>query len=118
MPGFTADCLAASPVPMPPSAVAHPHVTAETPEVSAETSAETLFALNCAACHANGGNIVRRGKTLKRKAMERNGYNTVEAIATLISQGKGAMPAYADRLSENEISAIAQYVLTKSESGW
>ncbi|MEL6468425.1 MAG: c-type cytochrome [Cyanobacteria bacterium J06623_4] len=104
---------------MPSSAVASSHSTAETPtETPTEPSAETLFALNCAACHANGSNIIRRGKNLKRRAMERNGYDNVEAIATLINEGKGAMPAYADRLSPDDVSAIAQYVLTKSESGW
>lgn len=81
-------------------------------------TAPALFEANCAACHANGGNIIRRGKTLKPKALSRNGYDSAEAIETLVSQGKGAMPAFGDRLSEGEIEAIAQYVLTQAESGW
>ncbi|MGC1305712.1 MAG: c-type cytochrome [Phormidesmis sp.] len=81
-------------------------------------SGQSLFSLQCAGCHAKGGNIIRRGKNLKRQAMVRNGYGEVEAIATIITQGKGAMPAYADRLSEGEIEAIAQYVHQQSESGW
>ena len=79
---------------------------------------ESLFELNCAACHAGGGNIIRRGKNLKQKALMRNGYGEVGAIAQLVTQGKGIMPAYADRLSEEEIGAIAQYVLDQAESGW
>ena len=77
-----------------------------------------LFEANCAACHANGGNIIRRGKTLKSKALARYGYDNSEAITALVNQGKGAMPAYADRLSETEISALAQYVLEQADSGW
>jgi cytochrome c6 len=79
---------------------------------------ESLFSVQCAACHAHGGNIVRRGKTLKQKALVRNGYGDVDAIAQLITQGKGAMPAYADRLSAQEIGAIAQYVHQKANTGW
>ncbi|MGB3296827.1 MAG: c-type cytochrome [Phormidesmis sp.] len=79
---------------------------------------ESLFSLNCAACHAGGGNIIRRGKNLKQKALMRYGYGEVEAIAQLVTQGKGIMPAYADRLSEEEIGAIAQYVLDQAQSGW
>ncbi len=83
-----------------------------------EPSGESLFSVQCAACHANGGNIIRRGKNLKQKALLRNGYGEVEAIAQLITQGKGAMPAYAERLSEGEIRAIAQYVQQQAAAGW
>lgn len=78
----------------------------------------TLFEQNCAACHANGGNIIRRGKNLKQKAMKRNGYDSVDAIAQIITHGKGIMSAYGDRLNEAEISAIAQYVHTQSATNW
>ncbi|MEM6452589.1 MAG: c-type cytochrome [Cyanobacteria bacterium P01_D01_bin.105] len=77
-----------------------------------------IFSANCAACHAHGGNIIRRGKNLKLKALSRYGYDSAEAIEALVSQGKGAMPAYADRLSGEEIGAIAQYVLAQAKTGW
>ena len=95
-----------------------------TPEISvSETSTPTatgssLFSANCAACHAGGGNIIRRGKNLKQKAMVRNGFGEVSAIASIVTKGKGIMPAYADRLTGEEIDAIAQYVHQRSESGW
>lgn len=82
------------------------------------TTPETLFELNCAGCHVNGGNVIRRGKNLKKRAMERNGYGEVSGIAQIITNGKGIMSAYGDRLSAQEISAIAQYVHDQSESGW
>ncbi|MGB7249140.1 MAG: c-type cytochrome [Phormidesmis sp.] len=89
------------------------------PSVESEKATpEQLFSANCAACHAHGGNIIRRGKTLRQRALTRNGYAEADAIATLITQGKGAMPAYGDRLSEPEIEVIATYVKQQAESGW
>ncbi len=86
--------------------------------VSSEPAGAALFDLNCAGCHAHGGNIIRRGKNLKQKTLVRRGYGETEAIAQIITQGKGAMPAYADRLTAEEIEAIATYVLQQAESGW
>ncbi|MGL6340496.1 MAG: c-type cytochrome, partial [Waterburya sp.] len=47
------------------------------------TSGAKIFEANCAGCHANGGNIVRRGKNLKLKALQKNKVDTQEAIADL-----------------------------------
>lgn len=77
-----------------------------------------LFEVHCAGCHINGGNIVRRGKTLKLKALQRNGVDSLEAIAQLVAQGKGNMSAYADRLTAPEIQAVSAYVLQQAETNW
>ncbi len=77
-----------------------------------------IFEAQCAGCHLNGGNIVRRGKNLKKRAMEKNGYTSVEAIANLVTQGKGNMSAYGDKLSPEEIQAVSQYVLQQSQTNW
>ncbi len=82
------------------------------------TSGTEIFQAHCAGCHLNGGNIVRRGKTLKLKALERNGINNLEAIAALIAQGKNNMPAYSDRLSSTQIQTVSDYVLSQAEQGW
>ncbi len=84
----------------------------------ATLNAQALFEIHCSSCHAHGGNLIRRGKNLRSKALLRNGYAEMGTIATLITQGKGVMPAYADRLSESEIEAIAQYVLEQAQTGW
>ncbi|ACB00369.1 MULTISPECIES: c-type cytochrome [Cyanophyceae] len=77
-----------------------------------------IFEAHCAGCHLNGGNIVRRGKNLKKRAMAKNGYTSVEAIANLVTQGKGNMSAYGDKLSSEEIQAVSQYVLQQSQTDW
>lgn len=87
------------------------------PSAWAET-APGLFEVNCAGCHPNGANIIRRGKNLKQKALKRHGYTSVDAIATLITNGKGLMSAYGERLSPDDINALAQYVLDQAAINW
>ena len=77
-----------------------------------------LFELQCAGCHAQGGNIVRRGKTLKLKALQQYGMSTPEAISQIVAQGKGNMSAYQDRLNPAEIQAVTDYVLERANQGW
>ncbi|WP_323367357.1 c-type cytochrome [Leptothoe sp. PORK10 BA2] len=80
--------------------------------------APQLFDVNCAGCHPNGANIIRRGKNLKQKALSRHGYTSVDAIATLITNGKGLMSPYDDRLSEDDIINLANYVLEQAANNW
>lgn len=79
---------------------------------------EKIFTANCAGCHINGGNIVRRGKNLKIKTLERNGFDHVDAIAQLVTNGKNNMSAYKDRLTVEEIQAVSEYVLIQAKNGW
>jgi cytochrome c6 len=76
------------------------------------------FDLHCAGCHINGGNIVRRGKNLKLKTLQKNHMDSIEAIATIITNGKGNMSAYRDRLTSEQIQAVAGYVLDRAQSDW
>jgi cytochrome c6 len=77
-----------------------------------------LFEIHCAGCHPKGGNIIRRGKTLKQQALQKNGYGTVETIAQIIRQGKGNMSAFKDRLTEAEIGDLAEYVKAQAANQW
>ncbi|MBE9180774.1 c-type cytochrome [Oculatella sp. LEGE 06141] len=81
-------------------------------------SGEQIFGVYCIGCHGGGGNIVRRGKTLKQKALERNGLASLEAIAHLVANGKNNMSAYSDRLTQQQIQDVAGYVLEQAEQGW
>ncbi len=77
-----------------------------------------LFEVHCAGCHLNGGNIIRRGKTLQLKALQKNSADSVGAITTLIANGKNNMSAYRDKLSAPQIDALAHYVLDQAQKGW
>jgi cytochrome c6 len=82
------------------------------------THGAKIFEANCAGCHANGGNIVRRGKNLKLKALQKNKVDTQEAIISIVTNGKGNMSAYKDRLTAQEIAEVSDYVLQKAEQNW
>jgi cytochrome c6 len=77
-----------------------------------------IFEANCAGCHINGGNIVRRGKNLKSKALHKNKVDNEEAIASLVTNGKGIMSAYGDKLSQQEIADVSAYVLQQAAQDW
>lgn len=81
------------------------------------TAAE-VFSVNCAGCHSNGGNIIRRGKNLKQKALKRYGMDSIANIANLVTNGKNIMPSYKDRLSEQQIMDVSAYVLSQAETDW
>lgn len=77
-----------------------------------------VFEANCAGCHINGGNIVRRGKNLKSKALHKYKVDNEDAIANIVTNGKGIMSAYGDKLSAEEIANVSSYVLQKAAINW
>jgi cytochrome c6 len=79
---------------------------------------ERVFNLQCAGCHPHGSNIIRRSKNLQQKALQRNGVDSIEAIADLVRHGKNNMSAYKDRLTEAEIADVSAYILDRANSGW
>uniref|UniRef100_A0A7S3EJH7 Cytochrome c-553 n=1 Tax=Rhodosorus marinus TaxID=101924 RepID=A0A7S3EJH7_9RHOD len=81
---------------------------------------EDIFKAQCAACHLGGGNIIpyARGKTLKQKALTKNKMDSTENIVNLMRNGKGAMPIYAGKLGDEELEAVAKFVLAQAEAGW
>ena len=82
------------------------------------TNGAQIFEANCAGCHINGGNIIRRGKNLKMKALQRNQMDSLEAIAQIVTNGKRPMSAYRDRLTTEEIEDVSAYVLEQAENDW
>lgn len=81
-------------------------------------SGEQLFGANCSACHIGGNNVIISHKTLRKEALEKYEMNSLEAIRHQVINGKNAMPAFGSRLSQEEIEAIATYVLGQAETGW
>ena len=84
-----------------------------------------LFEAKCAACHAGGGNVVARGKTLDRAALTANNVD-IEAIVTM---GKNQMPGFGEacspkpactfgaRLSDAEIAEVSKWVDARADDG-
>ena len=77
-----------------------------------------IFEANCAGCHVNGKNIVRRRKNLKLKALHKYKVDNLDAVASLVTNGKGIMSAYGDKLTSEEIANVSAYVLQRAEQNW
>lgn len=77
-----------------------------------------IFQANCAGCHIKGGNIIRRGKNLRSRALSRNKLDNQQAIVNLVTNGKNNMPAYSDRLTPTEIEVVSAYVLERAAENW
>lgn len=77
---------------------------------------EEVFSNTCAACHTGGQNVVQVEKTLQKSALEQylEGGFSEASIVRQATNGKNAMPAFADRLSEEEIQAVAAYVYNQA----
>jgi len=77
-----------------------------------------LFDNTCAGCHVGGGNIIRRGKTLKLAALQRRGLDSPDAIAAVAAEGIGQMGAYGDVLGPGGAQAVAAWVWQQALEGW
>ena len=79
---------------------------------------EQIFVAHCAGCHINGGNIIRRNKTLKLKDLKRNGIDTQDAIAQIAKEGIGSMSGYKDVLGEKGDEIVANWIWEQSQNAW
>ena len=81
-------------------------------------SGKTLFKNQCAGCHINGGNIIRRGKNLKISSLKHNGIDNPEAIAKIARQGIGIMDGYKDQLGDNGDQIVANWIWEQAQKAW
>ncbi len=79
---------------------------------------ESLFIEHCSGCHVNGGNIIRRGKTLKLKALKRNSLDDPKAIAKIARVGIGSMSGYEDVLGEGGDQLVANWIWSQAQNAW
>jgi cytochrome c6 len=69
-------------------------------------NAHSLYMTKCVACHGADGRLGAAGaKNLAETKL------SVDEVKHQIINGKGAMPPFGNQLSEEEIQAIADYVL-------
>jgi cytochrome c6 len=79
---------------------------------------QAVFSNTCSACHIGGINVIVPKKTLTQEALEKYAMDSVDAIRQQVTQGKNAMPSFADRLTADQIDAVAGYVLEQADAGW
>ena len=88
------------------------------PIAIAEDQGQKLFTAHCSGCHINGGNIIRRGKTLKMSALKRNKLDNVEAIARIAREGIGSMGGYKEVLGERGDQEVAIWIWDQAQKAW
>ena len=73
---------------------------------NAEAGAEVFATAGCGGCHAFGpaGSTAQIGPALDGTALD------PQQVERIVGAGRGAMPAFADRLSEREIADVAAFV--------
>jgi cytochrome c6 len=113
--GFLLSLLVASVVALPASTNLLAADSLPVPIANAPAqSAAQLYTKHCASCHGKDG----RSKTIKgklkhsRDLTDREWHEKVsdERIFNSINNGKGKMPGYAKKLSEEQIESLATYV--------
>ena len=79
-----------------------------TPTTDTKTSADgaKIFASNCARCHGAEGVKDSRTPNLQTIALDKAG------LVKSITYGKGHMPAFEDKLTAEEISAVADLIVS------
>lgn len=83
-----------------------------------EGTGARLFAQHCVGCHVNGGNILRRGKTLRLAALRRAGLEGPEAVARVAAGGQGQMGGYGAVLGPEGTTAVGAWVWEQALADW
>lgn len=86
--------------------------------IDPDSSAATLFAENCAACHGEdgAGGMMNGAPSLVDDAVI-YGQDTETVMTTLLNGRQGVMPYWSDRLSDAEINALSLYVSRLPDDG-
>ena len=73
---------------------------------------EEGFKKYCAACHPNGGNVLKPTKNIMKNTLEKNGIKTANDIVKLMRKPSGEMTAFNENtLPENDAKKIAEFVI-------
>jgi cytochrome c6 len=79
----------------------------------AQNDADKIFKANCVLCHAaDGSGSSPTGKALKAKDLKSEEVQKVSDvdITTVITNGKGKMPAFGKKLKPEDIQSLVGYV--------
>jgi cytochrome c6 len=77
-----------------------------------ESKGAQLFQQSCAACHPDGGNIIKPALTLHKKDMDAHGVKTTQdIIGKMRNPGPGMTRFDAKTISDKDAKEIAEYIL-------
>lgn len=75
--------------------------------VAEEVDGAEVFQARCASCHGARGQGSSAPQLAEGRAVER--FPDIEDQIDLVTDGKGGMPSFEDRLSEEEIRAVVEF---------
>ncbi len=75
-------------------------------------SGADLFKSKCAMCHGPDGTKVNAAMGVKSLASAEIQKQSDAELTTAISKGKGKMPAYSGKLTDDQIKSLVAYVRT------
>ncbi len=71
-----------------------------------------IFKAKCAACHPDGGNIMKKDKTLHKKDLEANKLKTAKDLVKYMRAPGPGMTKFDEKaLPEKDAQAVAEYIL-------
>jgi len=77
-----------------------------------ESAGAKLFQQHCAACHPDGGNIIKPALSLRKKDLDAHGVKTADDIVgKMRNPGPGMTRFDAKTVSDKDAKEIAQYIL-------
>jgi cytochrome c6 len=77
-----------------------------------ESPGAKMFQQYCAACHPDGGNIIKPALTLRKKNLDARGVKTADDIVgKMRNPGPGMTRFDAKTVSDKDAKEIAQYIL-------
>jgi cytochrome c6 len=77
-----------------------------------ESKGAKLFQQHCAACHPDGGNIIKPAMTLHKKDMDVHGVKTADDIVgKMRNPGPGMTRFDTKSISDKDAKEIAQHIL-------
>lgn len=75
-------------------------------------SGEELFKQHCAACHPDGGNVIKPKYTLHKKDLAKEGIKDAKGIIKVMRNPEAGMTKFdKSTVSDKDAKAIADYVL-------
>jgi len=77
-----------------------------------ESAGAKLFQQHCAACHPNGGNIIKPAMTLHKKDLDAHGVKTAkDIVGKMRNPGPGMTRFDVKTVSDKDAKEIAEYIL-------
>jgi len=83
------------------------------PSAKADEKSAALYKQKCVMCHGADG----KGETPAGKAMKARDFHSPDVaketdaeLAEIVKKGKGKMPAYGSKLSDEEIKGVIEYI--------